>query len=87
MIDFDFIYSTTGHRGPKWLSHKQYERITTRLFSRVTKRIAKLIFGESDFQERYGHLLSGIRSEDFSLRQTGEIEFEFSSIPYKDDLS
>ena len=76
MIDFDFIHSTTGRRGPKWLSHKQYERITARLFSRVTKRVKKLIFGKSAFQQIYGLLLSGMRSEDFSLRRTGEVESE-----------
>ena len=93
VIDFDFIYSTTGRRGPKWLSHKQYERIATRLFSRVTKRVQKLIFGESDFQQRSSFwnsnkdLLSGMFSEDFSLRRTGEIEFEFCSILCEDDSS
>ena len=87
MIDFDLIYCTTGNGGPKLLSHKQYERITTQLFSQVTKRIKKLMFGESDFSQKYGPLLSGIRSEDFSLRQTGGVEFECCLIPCESHLS
>ncbi|KAK2175107.1 hypothetical protein NP493_749g00008 [Ridgeia piscesae] len=68
IISFDWTYSTTGNRGPRRLSDKQYERLVARLFSKVTDDIYVRLTGSS-FYSKYVTLLSGIQRSDITLRR------------------
>ncbi|KAI0240394.1 hypothetical protein LSAT2_008937 [Lamellibrachia satsuma] len=68
VLNFAWVYSITGNRGPRRLSNKQYELLAVRLFAKVTGDIFLRIHSPS-FYGKYKLLLSGIQRSDISLRR------------------